>query len=280
MNKKIIIIISILILIVSIMGLLTSQENSSNKNSQPLPVIKKLTYSFLVTSRDLHKGEIIDASDVNIQTIEDDEGMNWDERIVNKNKDFITNSIVLRDLKKGDYISSEDVARPGSETYHQLKANPKKGLFSFSFELNKREYLILSKLKPNEVVDIYFKYETRNKKSIPVLPKRNPNQSYSSEGNANSSNLALMFSNKRVLFLEKIPPISEEHPNKSKPIANLQVELSEEEIKQIYTIEDLGIFVIFPASKKQKEGISTANVLTKDFIKELKGGIDAKSDSY
>ncbi|MDO7253126.1 hypothetical protein [Helicobacter cappadocius] len=279
MNKKIIIIISIIILLVSILGLLTSQEDTSNKVPQTSPTPKKITYSFLVTTRDLHSGEIINFSDIATEYKEDEENKDWGNILVNKTKDFITNSIALKNIKKGEFILESDITRPGTQRYNELKIDARDGLFSFGFDLTKREYSILSKLKPGQLVDVYFKYETKNKKTIPVLPKRNQNQQYLGDGNASSTNLILLFSNKKVLFLEKIPA-QEEQTLPSKPIAQLHVELSEEEIKKIYAIEDLGIFIIFPTNKKQQNNIATENILTKDFIKELRGGADGKNDSY
>lgn len=279
MNKKIIIIISIMILLISVFGLVTSQENSTKKQLSDLPPApKKVHYSFLVASRDLYSGEIINLSDITTETTLEDEGKTYDDVIINQNKDFIADSILLKNVKKGNLISHSDIARPSSTAYNNLKATPKKGLYSFGFHLAKREYSLLNKIKPNEFVDIYFKYETKNKKTIPILPKKNPNQQYSSETNASSSNLILMFATKRVLFLEKTPLKTEEKDLKS--IAEIHIELSDEEIKKIYAIEDLGDFIIFPSSKNHKNTIATENILTKDFIKELRGGADAKSDSY
>lgn len=279
MNKKIIIIISIIILLISVFGLITSQENSTKKQLSDLPPApKKVPYSFLVASRDLYLGEIINLSDITTETTLEDEDKTYDDIIINQNKDFIADSILLKNIKKGDLISYSDIARPSSTAYNNLRATPKKGLYSFDFQLSKREYLFLNKIKPNEFVDIYFKYETKNKKTIPILPKKNLSQQYSNETNANSSNLILMFVNKRVLFLEKTPTKTEEKV--LTPIAEIHIELSDEEIKTIYAIEDLGDFIIFPSNKNHKNIISTENILTKDFIKELRGGSDAKSDSY
>lgn len=268
-----------MILLISVFGLITSQENSTKKQLSDLPPApKKVPYSFLVASRDLYSGEIINLSDITTETTLEDEDKTYGDIIINQNKDFIADSILLKNVKKGDLISHSDIARPSSVAYNNLKATPKKGLYSFGFQLSKREYSFLNKIKPNEFADIYFKYETKNKKTIPVLPKKNLDQQYSSETNANSSNLILMFADKRVLFLEKTPTLAEEKV--FHPIAEIHIELSDEDIKTIYAIENLGDFIIFPSNKNHKNIIATENILTKDFIKELRGGSDAKNDSY
>lgn len=279
MNKKIIIIISILILFVSAFGLLSSEGNATKNNAKDLPPApKKISYSFLVAARDLHQGEIVNLSDITTETALEDENKSYGDVIINQNKDFIADSILLKNIKKGDLISHSDIAHPSSEAYSALKATPKKGYYSFGFSLAKREYSFLNKMRPNEFVDIYFKYETKNKKTIPLLPKKNPSQQYSSETNANSTNLILMFPHKRVLFLEKIPTSPQD--KEVRPIAEIHIELLDKEIKSIYAIEDLGDFIIFPSGKNHTNTIATEDILTKDFIKELRGGADGKNDSY
>ncbi|PAF43372.1 SAF domain-containing protein [Helicobacter sp. 11S03491-1] len=287
MNRKIMILISIMILLVSVLGLFITQGESSNSTKQDNIEPSKQTFSLLSATKNLHAGEIINPTDIATQTIEDKEDKIWGDKIVDKNKDFILDSILLRDIPKGEIITYSDIARPGSKEYDQLKASPRKSLFSFGFDLNQREYVVLQKLKPNEFVDIYFKYETKNPKNIPVLPKQSQNQQYSSQENANSTNLVLVFPHKRVLFLEKKSSQEKsdlQNLQKTPQImAHLYAELSQEDIKKVYTIEDLGYFFILPSSQtsqKSQNFLATDDVLTKDFIKELKGGIDAKNDSF
>ncbi|PAF46955.1 hypothetical protein BKH46_05830 [Helicobacter sp. 12S02634-8] len=277
MNRKIMIVLSSLILIVAVFGLFLTQSAPAPKEQAESKPIEQ-TYSFLVAARDLKQGEVLDGADIAIETLTDIQGKEWGDVVVDGPKDLITDSILLSNISKGQKLSYSQLARPGSEAYDKMRADPKEGLFPFGFALEEREYQILSKLKPNEYVDIYFKYETKNKKSVNILAKKDKKQPYASEDTGNSSNLFLVFANKRVLFLQKspTPPQDTKSNDISPPQGVLNIELDSEEIKKIYAIENLGYFYIFPTSVSARSMIGTNNILTKEFIKEFRGGENAQ----
>lgn len=285
MNQKVMIILSSLIVLISLFGLTLQGGGKSQKDEEA--VVPKRSYTIFSAAKDIVAGEVITPEDFKADTLQAEEGKDWGDIVVDKSRDFILDSIAIKSISKDEKISYADFAQPGSIEYNKLRASPSKGFFSFGFVIDQREYAILQKLKPNERVDIYFRYETKNaiKRSGSVVPKK---QGYSSENNANSTNLLLMFSDKRVLFLEKNLDLSSSHTTqeeakdldvRSHSKSKLYIELSQEEIKRIYATENLGYFFIFPTITSAQQALSTDNILTKDFVKELRGGADASSSS-
>lgn len=288
MNGRINAVISILILLVSIFALyyIIKQEPPKTKVLEKEVKVIDQDYNLLSFTRDLNKGDVINSNDVVVEIVKDKEGKDWGDKIVDIGKDFVVDSLVLRDVAKGENIYKSLIARPGSKEYDEFRAIPNNGFFPYHFALDDTGYAVLQRLKPNDKVDIYFKYETKNDKNVSLLPKREKNQNFQSEGTASSTNLLLLFENKRVLFLEKVTPVvktvsedlSQEYIDslpKDNTVAKINIELARNEIKEIYTIDNLGDFVILPSvatSSKSNNSIATENILTKDFIKELRGG--------
>lgn len=289
MNQKVMIILSSLIVLISLFGL-TLQGGGKSAKAEMVPPPHR-SYTVFIAVKNILPGEIITPDDFKADTFQVQEGEDLGDMVVDKSKDFILDSIALKSIQKDQNIFYSDFAQPGSVEYNKFRSSPNSGSFAFGFALGQREYAILQKIKPNERVDIYFRYETKNplKKSGSVVPKK---QGYSSESNANSTNLLLMFSDKRVLFLEKnsLPLLKNDIQEESmvsdeqqigvtQARSKLYIELSQEEIKRIYATENLGYFFIFPAINSAQRTLSTENILTKDFVKELRGGADATSSN-
>ncbi|PAF43637.1 hypothetical protein [Helicobacter sp. 11S02596-1] len=274
MNQKLIIILSVIIIFIGALGLLVN-TGSKREGEVAIKQPTKRNYTFLIATRDINKGETIGALDITAETIEDDENKHFGNDIVDKNKDFVVDGVMLSSVSKGKRLEYGDVALLGSQEYNNLKIKPKNGYFSFAFPLKDEDLVVLQNLKTGDYADVYFKYQTKNKRNVSIVPKRDKNnQSYGSDGSISSANLMVFLRKKKILFIEKkiiTDPIKQEE----KIATFLHLELSQDEIKQIYAVESVGDFYIFPASGANGV-LSTDNVLPKDFIKEYKGGVDGQ----
>ncbi|WP_267524195.1 hypothetical protein [Campylobacter sp. MG1] len=255
MNSKLIIILSIMIIVISSFGIINQKQNTSNDNK-----VKKEIHSVLVLSKDIKKGEILKNGDIKVENKELNIDYLKDSLIIDKNIDFIINGgfSLNKDLNAKSILRYEDLLKGGIlDDSLDISVD---GELAFIFNLNEREINILKDIKKGENVDVYFKYEEKTKSQDSGIVTRSDNLNKANKENANLINLVLFFKDKRIL-----------NKNNSNGENQVILQMSANDVKTIYAIENLGHFYIFPADKNSKESFSAEKILVKEHVKELRG---------
>lgn len=274
MGNKVLIVLSFMILLVSLGGLFLADSAKSEKANLALKKEEKLV-NVIKLSRDAQAGEMLELSDVKLSSMPFD-FTNLKDAITDKSLDYVVNTTLRGNFTKDYILRYEDIYKP-QEKVGTLQS----GKLSFQFPLYDREYRMLNNnIIGGDLVDVYFKYETKSpRKDSAIVSKKNEEASFQSKDEANNTNLALMFVNKKVIYMKNagasVTQIGQ--PVKITPKGFISLELTPKEIKSVYAVESLGSFYFFPSNKPDKGNLnakyySTQQVLSKDFIKELRGG--------
>lgn len=255
MNSKLIIVLSIVIIIISSIGIINQRQNKANLNNN-----KKEIFSVLVLTKDIKKGEKIGKDYLKVENKELTSDYLKDSLIIDKSVDFISDGgyFVNKDLGAKSILRYEDLLK--SNTLDDSLDVSVDGELAFTFSLQEREFNILRNIKKGENVDVYFKYEEKAKNTDTGLVTRSDDINKSNKESANLTSLVLFFKDKRLL-------------NITNTNGNNQVvlQMTSDDIKTIYAIENLGHFYIFPSSDDSKEKFLAEKILVKDKVKELRG---------
>lgn len=300
MNNKIMIILAGFILLVGVFGLNKSIDASKSKHQiekeTRIKIEEEIKEKLAKEEKEKAKQKALDGEKiVNAYALKNDlftgelVGLGDIELVAKKQKDIprgvkftdnsnkLIGSIVIFPMKKSQLLDTNNLANKNSKEYKNLRANAKNGL-SFGFELDSRDFAMLENLRPNDKVDLYFRYETKiadKKESLVGKDKQ-------SQKNTTLSNLILLFSKKRVLFNQRFVKNNDEQQglyntqNQKDVQGMLFVELSQDEILKVLTIEKLGKFFIFESKNKNQAQVSTKAVLPQEFIQELRGDKNEK----
>lgn len=283
--QRVILFLSILLIACAIAGILlfmpkqkTAQSTIQTQNAQPT----KISRTYVLAKTDIYAAVPISKEDIEFKTFE------FDNEIPKQmdnflSKDEFEQGIVYaanKQISAGEKISKSSIIDTESIEYSKLRLLPQNGNISFVFPLDERHYATLENVKPGAFVDIFFRYEIKNpKKDEGIAPKRRKDNEYRNYETANTTTLIPLFEKKRVLFKQKIKP---EENQKGKEmqlehnVGQIFIELSQNDAKKIYTIENLGNFFIFATQDGKSNVVSTEKILQKEFIKELRGGESAK----
>lgn len=256
MSSKITILLSIIIIIISATGLVLMRNDTIPQATAQERLLEVKVYEL---TRDIRAGDKISPSD--LKPLQKSVSVEYtkDSFVIDRQESYILGQLAARDLKSGSVLRYEDIYRKEDS----LALKPKKDFLAFSFPLKYREYQLLENIKDGSLVDVYFRYAKKSSEDSKIVAKSN-NPTSTESGNL--SKFVLMFRGRRVLGID------ENTSEKPEGVAGyVSLEMRPDEIKSVYTIEDLGRFYFFPSQKKASQGVSTTDILPRDFIKELRG---------
>lgn len=257
MSGRIIVFLSIVLIVISAFGLLAVRESAAP------PPVSLLDISTITLQKDVKKGDEILEADILLNKRQVTVDFTKESFIIDKPLSFAIGQIATTDLPAHSTLRYSDIQQRHI-FYDEI--SPRNGLLAFGFPLPAREFDIISGVKSGSSVDVYFRYEKSSGKESGIIAK---SENIASNESANLSKLVLIFANRRVLSVRAFDA-DVKNPKAAK--GAVQLEMSAEEIKKIYAIENLGHFYLFPASDAKSRAISTTDILPKDFIKELRGG--------
>lgn len=287
MNHKITIILSLILIVLAIFGIsinLKSNQAKTIKTEEIKETDLQKDYIIYKANENINKGTFFDLELFSEKKIKLKQSQIISGDYVTKEEELDLNSfIIVKDLEKGETLTKSMLGVKEKVYENDKVLRPKDGFLSFSFSIEPRQFYLISEVEPNDLVDLYFKYEVKNpKKNNSVIPKKRQDDEYSTnKDGANIVNLKTFLKSVRVLKYEpKVLSIQDTNA-KGKTITknilasdqgDLYLELSKDDVKKIFILENAGNFIILPADKnKNDEKIAIESILTKDFIKEIRG---------
>lgn len=287
MNHKITIILSLILIVLAIFGIsinLKSNQAKTIKTEEIKETDLQKDYIIYKANENINKGTFFDLELFSEKKVKLKQSQIISGDYVTKEEELDLNSfIIVKDLEKGETLTKSMLGVKEKVYENDKVLRPKDGFLSFGFSIEPRQFYLISEVEPNDLVDLYFKYEVKNpKKNNSVIPKKRQDDEYSTnKDGANIVNLKTFLKSVRVLKYEpKVLSIQDTNA-KGKTITknilasdqgDLYLELSKDDVKKIFILENAGNFIILPADKnKNDEKIAIESILTKDFIKEIRG---------
>ena len=287
MNHKITIILSLILIVLAIFGIsinLKSNQAKTIKTEEIKETDLQKDYIIYKANENINKGTFFDLELFSEKKVKLKQSQIISGDYVTKEEELDLNSfIIVKDLEKGETLTKSMLGVKEKVYENDKVLRPKDGFLSFGFSIEPRQFYLISEIEPNDLVDLYFKYEVKNpKKNNSVIPKKRQDDEYSTnKDGANIVNLKTFLKSVRVLKYEpKVLSIQDTNA-KGKTITknilasdqgDLYLELSKDDVKKIFILENAGNFIILPADKnKNDEKIAIESILTKDFIKEIRG---------
>ncbi|BCX78555.1 hypothetical protein [Campylobacter sp. 19-13652] len=284
--QRILLFLSILLILCAVGGIFLfmpkakPQTTPLNNQTQTKQIDKK-EFIYVVAKDDIYAAAIISKDNTKFESLQYENELPTDFKDALSKDEFLsaTTYAANRHIIANEKITKSMLLDTSSTEYAKLKLAPSNGLLSFMFELDERNWNALETVKPGGFVDIFFRYETKNpKKDEGIAPKKRKDTEYRNYDTANITTLMPVFTKKRVLFKQHIKSdeLKDSKDKGESGFGQIFIEISQDNAKKIYAIENLGNFFIFPAQNEKLKVISTEKVLQKEFIKELRGGANAQ----
>ena len=247
MKDKRLIVLYILMLIVGVALLFTKSTSTKETTEvvaqpqvevkeQPVEKFKKVTIA--MTRRDIAEKTILTTDDYYFKTIDID--INQEEPL-----DLITNAneldsyVAKSHIQADTYLKHSLLASPKSPEYVQLSL--KDGAYMFPFQLSKADNYLLKNLKSGDLVDIYVYYgaETSANKNGKEDKFVSPSRDFM------TSRIKPIIVGKKIIFLE-----TTENPT-IQDVGQIQIELSNQEIKLVRTLMTNASVMLYPSNYKE-----------------------------
>ncbi|MDA5483274.1 hypothetical protein PGS49_21945 [Yersinia intermedia] len=291
MNQKIIMAMAVLLILVGGLGIFIfsgnkSEDNRGNSSSQVenKPAVERVAVNFAIAKVGLKTGSVISEQDIKIETILLEPG-HWLAEEQEAGQLFMVGYVTLTDISANSRIRINQIAIPGSVAYLSQMVTP--GYRVYSFNLSEQQASQLAAVKAGEYIDIYFRYNmVISGYKTQILQRVEPE--IRRIGNFNGTKLLPILNSKKLLYTDQgssngvVPNINKiitkgappENKNTAKNKAEsgtkLYVELSDLDIKRLYTVDPYGDFILFPASFAKNKASSTDETLP-ETIRQLKG---------
>lgn len=280
MNQKLIVAMAVFLIMVGGFGIFFfSGQNPETATTikEKTPAVPLVAVELTLTNQDLKAGTIIQPQHIKKQRLELEPGQ-WLPEEQQAGKANLVDFVVLEDISANSRLRSSQVAAPGSPTYLAQMVTP--GYSARMFKIDEQQLTQLSSVRAGEFIDIYFRYHM----DIPDYRteiKTDPTPEIKRIGRFNGTRLLPIFSNKKMLYMEKKNGLISEltdnvtgKTSKSNPPpeegTRMYIELDKQDIKKIYSIEAYGSFVLLPASFQTNQSMSASKVLP-ETIRQLKG---------
>lgn len=263
-----------------------SEDNRGNSSSQVenKPAVERVAVNFAIAKVGLKTGSVISEQDIKIETILLEPG-HWLAEEQEAGQLFMVGYVTLTDISANSRIRINQIAIPGSVAYLSQMVTP--GYRVYSFNLSEQQASQLAAVKAGEYIDIYFRYNmVISGYKTQILQRVEPE--IRRIGNFNGTKLLPILNSKKLLYTDQgssngvVPNINKiitkgappENKNTAKNKAEsgtkLYVELSDLDIKRLYTVDPYGDFILFPASFAKNKASSTDETLP-ETIRQLKG---------
>lgn len=261
-------------------------ENTGTQTEKK-PAIEQVSVNFTIAKVGLKAGSIITEQDIKIETVLLEPG-HWLVEEQDAGQLFMVGYVTLVDINANSRIRTSQIAMPGSPAYLSQMVTP--GYHVYAFNLSEQQISQLAATKAGEYIDIYFRYNMIiSGYKTQILQRVEPE--IRRIGNFNGTKILPILSSKKLLYMDqnasngvvsninkmmtKDTKPANKNTAKSKPesSAKLYVELSDHDIKRLYTIDPYGDFILFPASFAKNKASSTDETLP-ETIRQLKGKKD------
>lgn len=288
MNQKLIVAIAVVLILIGGVGIFIFSGKSNERvmamEEQRPHSVPLVAVDLVIARQALKAGMIIRPEYIIKQRIELEPGQ-WLPEEQEAGKEILTDFVVLEDIAADSRLRSNQVARPGSPAFLARMVAP--GYSAWMFMLDGRQQAQLATVKSGEYVDIYFRYHM----DIPDYKteiKTDPAPEIKRIGRFNGTRILPLFKNKKMIYQEKRNGLLEDissnvtnlpqqkntrhlaETSTDKDMAHVYIELDEEDIKKIYSIDAYGSFILLPSSFGENQSLSTGQILP-ETIRQLKG---------
>ncbi|KDN09834.1 hypothetical protein [Gilliamella sp. Imp1-1] len=251
MKQKKIIILYILMLVVGLALLFT--KSSPEPVAEPIvqqPVqVKEEPKTEIITvavaKRDISKRKILTKDDYYFKSIEVKIGSNDKSKYIDDATE-IDAYVAKNNIAKDAFIENSFIASPNSEEYLLLAI--KEGNYMFPFKLDQIDSYLLKNLKGGDLVDLYIFY------SDDELSKSNT-KNYKEDRLVSPSDdfvknrIKPIIVGKKVLYIDLENKIEQNFQRKE--VGQVQLELSNQEIKLLRTLMTNSTVMMYPSTYKQ-----------------------------
>ncbi|OCG22551.1 MULTISPECIES: hypothetical protein [unclassified Gilliamella] len=248
MKGKKLIILYILMLVVGLALLLTksSPKQVAEPAVQPVEVKvepkKTETMTIAVAKNAINKNTILTKDHYYFKSIEIDVDDSSD-----KTKEYITDAkeldsyVVKNNIAKDTFIERRFIASPDSPDYSMLAL--KEGNYMFPFKLDPTDYYLTTNLKSGDLVDLYIFYadETAN--------SRKENKLVSPSADFVKNRIKPIIVGKKILYITQAGEINSKFQKDN--VGQIQLELSNQEIKLLRTLMTNSTIMIYPSTYKK-----------------------------
>lgn len=260
--KRKFVIIYILMIVVGAIGLIFSSDSVKDADSD-VPINEQTVFVEVkkaVVTHDLSKGMIIGKNDYKIeitQASKDDAEKHKNEEI----EEFL-GWAVNSDLQKGTILSksSGTLVAPGTQEYYELFTNP--GSIIYTFSLDKSESFLLDNVKPGSGIDVYLIYSFEQRGEVSQEEIMSPPSSIMRRG------LKRIIQNKKVLDIHKAEKQKKNGIENVADGSQIIVELNEQDLKILKTLELNTHLIILPASDKE---VTNDNINIDEYLPVYEG---------
>ncbi|WP_085246771.1 hypothetical protein [Gilliamella mensalis] len=248
MKGKKLIILYILMLVVGLALLFTKSspqpvaEPTAEPQVQVIEVPKKTEMiTIAVAKNDISKNTILTKDHYYFKSIEVD--------VDNEHKsEYITNAeeleqyAVMHNIAKDTFIEHRLIVSPQSPDYAKLAI--KEGNYMFPFKLDQIDYYLVENLKIGDLVDIYVFYGDEG-----VNSRNNKEDKFvSPSADFVKNRIKPVIVGKKILYLERDNEIDSKFQKSD--VGQIQLELSNREIKLLRTLMTNSTIMIYPSTYK------------------------------
>lgn len=253
MKQKKIIILYILMLFVGLALLFT--KSSPEPVAEPIvqqPVqVKEEPKTEIITvavaKRSISKSKILTKDDYYFKSIEVKIGSSDKSKYIIDATEIDT-YVSKNNIAKDAFIERSFIAAPNSEEY--LMSAIKEGNYMFPFKLNEIDSYLVKNLKSGDLVDLYIFY------SDDEIAKSNTNsQNYKEDRFVSPSDdfvknrIKPIIVGKKILYIDLGDTIDQKF--QSREVGQVQLELSNQEIKLLRTLMTNSTIMMYPSTYKQ-----------------------------
>lgn len=263
MKEKKIIILYILMLVVGLALLFTK----STPEPTPVPVAepgdymqvqvreepKRESITIAVAKHDISKTKILTKDDYYFKSIEVD-------TLANEKSQYISDAIAIdsyvakNHIAKDTFIENSFVASPNSDDYRLLAV--KEGNYMFPFKLEQIDSYLVRNLKVGDLVDLYVFYSDGGS---------NSNKLVSPSDDFVKNSIKPIIVGKKILYIDQDDEDDSSFQKRS--VNQIQLELSNQEIKLLRTLMTNSTIMIYPSTFKNnvEDGLHLLNDKEKDW---------------
>jgi pilus assembly protein CpaB len=256
MKEKKLLVLYILMLFVGLALLFTksSPEPAAELPVQQQVVVEepkkeepqKQTITIAVAKHDINKNTILTKADYYFKSIEVEAGSNEASKYISDAM-AIDAYVSINNIAKDTVIESQFLASPNSEQYRLLAL--KDGNYMFPFKIDEIDSYLVKNLKAGDLVDLYVFYADNE------LANAN-NKGYGNDrlvspsDNFTKNRIKPIIVGKKIIYIDLNEGIESSFQNR-KESAQIQLELSNQEIKLLRTLMANSTVIMYPSTYKR-----------------------------
>ncbi len=263
MNQRLLIIIAALLLLVGAVGLFMSGKNEQQEQKITVYLAEKNLAEGDIVNEESYSKKVIDVSEESADVSDD---------MPNAPLGYV----VTKDIVQGENITLKNAnfqIKEKKETILQA------GHFIYDVKVNEKYTSQFALLKKGDLIDVYLKYHRENEQESNNQKIRRDFTFVDKNGKVikTADTRMVKLLNSRRLFLIKKGKLSSFGNEKTEEEGQIQVvstimagiELNSDDVKHLYSVENLGELIIFPAN--QTPGKEKMHPLFPSPVREIRG---------